>query len=228
MRIAEIFYSIQGEGRLIGIPSVFVRTAGCNLRCLWCDTPYTSWRPQGDEQKLDRILDQVRKYQAHHVVITGGEPFLAPDLAELAAGLKRCGKHITVETAATIFKPIACDLVSMSPKLANSTPLIRQGGKFAAMHESRRLNMPVIRQFIKSRDYQLKFVVEERTDFEEIRGIVNDLRGVDPARVLIMAQGTTRLQLRRKAKWLVECCKQHGYGYTPRLHIELFGNRRAT
>jgi 7-carboxy-7-deazaguanine synthase len=228
MRISEIFYSIQGEGRLAGTPSVFIRTSGCNLRCVWCDTPYTSWRPQGIELDVEEILRSVRKYPARHAVITGGEPLLAREIEELSTELKRSGTHVTIETAATIFKPVACDLISLSPKLANSTPWKRAKGKFAKMHEQRRLNYDVMREFLGSYDYQLKFVVDQREDFIEVRQIVGKLDNVDPARVLIMAQGRTRKELQTKAKWVVKLCMKHGYGYTPRLHIELFGNHRGT
>jgi 7-carboxy-7-deazaguanine synthase len=228
MRIAEIFYSLQGEGRLLGMPSVFIRTSGCNLRCVWCDTPYTSWRPEGRDWNVKTILREVHKYPAHHVVVTGGEPLLAPEIEELAKELKREGAHITIETAATIFKPVACDLISMSPKLAHSTPWKREKGKFAKMHEERRLNFGVLRKFLEGYDYQLKFVVERRQDFTEIRDLLDQLVGVDRARVLVMAQGKTSGEVRRKAKWIVELCKEHGYGFTPRLHIDLFGNRRGT
>jgi len=115
MRIAEIFYSIQGEGRLAGIPSVFIRTSGCNLRCVWCDTPYTSWKPEGKEWTLKEILAEVKKYPASQVVITGGEPFLVHEIEELTKRLRRKKYHITIETAATIFKSVTCDLISMSP-----------------------------------------------------------------------------------------------------------------
>ncbi|MGH7817232.1 MAG: 7-carboxy-7-deazaguanine synthase QueE [Candidatus Binatia bacterium] len=228
MRISEIFYSIQGEGRLLGVPSVFIRTSGCNLRCLWCDTPYTSWRPGGKSRSIDKILGEVAKYPTRHVVITGGEPLLAREIEDLTNQLKQRGAHITIETAATIFKPMVCDLISMSPKLANSTPWKRQRGKFAAMHERRRLNYQVIQQFLDAHDYQVKFVVERREDFAEMSQIIEQLRNVDPARVWVMAQGVTTRQLNRRAKWIVELCKQYGFSYTPRLHIELFGNRRGT
>ncbi|MFQ5902400.1 MAG: 7-carboxy-7-deazaguanine synthase QueE, partial [Candidatus Binatia bacterium] len=115
MRIAEIFYSIQGEGRLLGTPSVFIRTSGCNLRCVWCDTPYTSWKPEGEEWSLEEILAETKSHLSKHVVVTGGEPLLAREIEELTTRLKRKGYHITIETAATIFKPVACDLISMSP-----------------------------------------------------------------------------------------------------------------
>ena len=123
MRISEIFYSVQGEGSLVGVPSVFVRTSGCNLRCSWCDTPYTSWNPEGEDLSVSDILDRAAEYPAaRHVVITGGEPMIAPGIAELSQRFRERGMHITFETAGTVFAPVACDLMSISPKLSNSTP----------------------------------------------------------------------------------------------------------
>jgi 7-carboxy-7-deazaguanine synthase len=228
VQLTEIFYSVQGEGRLVGMPSVFVRTSGCNLRCVWCDTPYTSWAPEGKRWSVREILGEVAKYPSGHIVVTGGEPFLAVEIEELTAGMKALGAHITIETAATLFKPVACDLVSMSPKLANSTPWRRARGKFARLHERARLNFKVMQQFIDIYDYQLKFVVNQKKDFNEIEDVLGRLKNVDRSRVLIMGQGKTRKELRDKTKWIIELCKEHGFGYTPRLHIELFGNRRGT
>jgi 7-carboxy-7-deazaguanine synthase len=170
----------------------------------------------------------VAEYPTRYVVVTGGEPLLAPEIVELTCRLKQRGAHITIETAATIFKPVAADLISMSPKLANSTPWKREGGKFAQMHEHRRLNPAVIEKFLHAHDYQLKFVVERRKDFAEIGEILAQLKGVDAAQVMIMAQGTTVSELKRREKWIVESCKFFGYRFTPRLHIQLFGNRRGT
>jgi len=161
-------------------------------------------------------------------VITGGEPLLATEIEELTIALRDKRKHVTIETAGTIFKPVYCDLVSLSPKLTNSTPWKREKGKFAAMHEERRLNLPVVQAYLDAYDYQLKFVVDRKDDISEIQSIVGRLKNVDPARVLIMAQGTTKSQLREKTAWIVKQCLHYGYGFTPRLHIELFGNRRGT
>ena len=227
MRISEIFYSIQGEGRLSGVPSVFIRTSGCNLRCVWCDTPYTSWNPEGKEMTLEEILHAIKSYPLDHVVLTGGEPLLSHEIEELSVTLKTAGAHLTIETAATIFKPVSCDLVSMSPKLSNSTPWQKQNGRFAAMHDQHRLNYNVVQQFIDNYDYQLKFVVDREQDFAEVRQIVEALKNVDTSRVLIMAQARNRRQLHQKSRWIVELCKKFGYGYSPRLHIELYGNRRG-
>lgn len=212
----------------MGMPSVFIRASGCNLRCVWCDTPYTSWKPEGEERRLKGILYEVRSYPASHVVVTGGEPLLAPEIEELTARLKEKRYHITIESAATIFKPVACDLISLSPKLSNSTPWKRERGKFASMHEERRLNLAVIQRFLESYDYQLKFVVEHKQDFKEIEEILKRLQNVDPARVLIMAQGRTKRALSEKAPWIADLCKSYGFRYTPRLQIDLYGNRRGT
>ena len=151
-----------------------------------------------------------------------------PYIEELTQALKETGAHITIETAATIFKSVACDLLSMSPKLTNSTPWKKANGKFAKMHDARRLNFPVMQNFIDHFDCQLKFVVDQPADFDELRDVLAQLNQVDPSKVLIMAQGKTALQIHSKAQWIVKTCKNYGYGYTPRLHIDLYGNRRGT
>ncbi|HXG50408.1 MAG TPA: 7-carboxy-7-deazaguanine synthase QueE [candidate division Zixibacteria bacterium] len=228
MRIAEIFYSIQGEGRLAGVPSAFVRTSGCNLRCAWCDTPYTSWRPTGREWSVEAVVEAVRAYPTRHAVITGGEPLIARDIEALASRLKDLCFHVTIETAATLFKPVACDLLSISPKLANSTPWKRQRGRFANMHEGRRLNLEVIQRFVEAYDYQLKFVVEDESDLGEVEALLERLHGIQRERVLLMAQARTRRELRERGPLIAELCRRHGYAYSPRLQIDLYGNRRGT
>jgi 7-carboxy-7-deazaguanine synthase len=222
LRIAELFYSIQGEGSLVGVPSFFIRTSGCNLRCSWCDTPYTSWQPEGVEMPLDRILDEVRAHPTRHVVVTGGEPMIASDILPLTEKLRDAGLHITIETAGTVFHPVACDLMSISPKLANSTP----EGVFAAQHERVRIQTPVLAALIARYDYQLKFVIETPTDVGEARDLVNSL-AADPGRVILMPEGTDSERLRERAIWLAEICKEEGYRFSPRLHVDLYGNRRG-
>jgi 7-carboxy-7-deazaguanine synthase len=228
MKIAEVFYSIQGEGRLMGVPSAFVRTSGCNLRCAWCDSDYTSWRSEGAQHTVAEVLERVAAFPTKHVVVTGGEPLLAVGIDDLCAALRERGYHITIETAATVFKPIACDLASLSPKLANSTPWQREGGRFAAMHEALRLQFDVIRAFMDRGDYQLKFVVEQPSDLGEVLAILEKLPGVDRTKVLLMPQGVTPAELEPRGRWLSEVCKEHGFRYCPRLHIDLYGNRRGT
>jgi 7-carboxy-7-deazaguanine synthase len=226
VKISEIFYSIQGEGSLVGVPSVFVRTSGCNLRCTWCDTPYTSWTPEGNELTLDEICGRVADYKASHVVITGGEPMIAPEIVQLTQRMKNAGLHITIETAGTVCQPVECDLMSISPKLTNSTPWERDGGRWAAQHERTRYRPEVLLKLMANYAYQLKFVVAARDDLAEIERMTNEL-GAPAADVILMPEGTNRDALRERGLWLAEICKERGYRYSPRLHVELWGDRRG-
>ncbi len=226
MKLAEFFYSIQGEGKLVGVPSVFVRASGCNLRCSWCDTPYASWKPQGENVPVDQIVQQVAAYPAKHVVLTGGEPMIMPDISELCIALREIGRHITIETAATVFQPLAIDLASMSPKLSNSTP---HGSEFAASHEQMRLNLPVIQQFIDSSpDFQLKFVVSAEQDLSEIQEILRQLKQWQPSDIMLMPEGTDVGMLNSRSNWIAQTCKETGFRFCQRLHVQLYGNTRGT
>ena len=243
MRLAELFYSIQGEGKLVGVPSVFVRASGCNLRCTWCDTPYASWDPEGDDVPVPEIVRRVleaasgsvkaaggsQRGVAPHVVVTGGEPMIMPDVVDLCAALKGHRCHVTMETAATVYQPVSIDLASLSPKLSNSTPWDREGGRFAAAHERQRINPSVIQQFIDSSpSFQLKFVVSTNKDVDEVGSILHQLRGWSPSDVLLMPEGIDPAAIDARTAWLTGVCKQTGYRFCPRLHIALFGNTRAT
>jgi 7-carboxy-7-deazaguanine synthase len=222
LKIAELFYSIQGEGTLVGVPSVFIRTSGCNLRCSWCDTPYTSWQPEGTDLSLDQILDEVRAHPARHVVVTGGEPMIAPEILPLTERLRELGLHITIETAGTVFHPVACDLMSISPKLANSTP----AGPWAAQHDRLRIQPNVLGELMRRYDYQLKFVIARPEDMEEVRPLLETL-GAEPARVILMPEGIEAGRLRERGIWLAEICKEEGFRFSPRLHVDLWGNQRG-
>jgi 7-carboxy-7-deazaguanine synthase len=232
MKISEIFYSIQGEGKLAGVPSVFVRASGCNLRCTWCDTPYASWNPEGENLTADQIMARVREIAppaARHVVVTGGEPMIMPDIAELCDGLHAAGHHITIETAATVYKRVKPHLASLSPKLSNSTPWQREEGRFAEAHERQRINIGVIQQFIdESPEFQVKFVVSDQRDLSEIDELLSKLHRWTPADVLLMPEGTDAVTLSSRSGWISETCKTRGFRYCPRLHVELYGNKRGT
>ena len=226
MKISEIFYSVQGEGTLVGVPSVFVRTSGCNLRCVWCDTPYTSWNPEGDKRSLETILAEVQGFGARHVVLTGGEPMIAPEVVALTQAFRDAGLHITIETAGTVFAPVACDLMSISPKLSNSTPLARDGGRWATQHDRLRYQPDVLQQLMSGYEYQLKFVISNPEDLGEVAQLRNELE-VPAERILLMPEGTNPISIRERGLWLVECCKQKGYRFSPRLHVDLWGDRRG-
>jgi 7-carboxy-7-deazaguanine synthase len=223
LKIAELFYSIQGEGSLAGVPSVFIRTSGCNLRCGWCDTPYTSWNPEGTDLTLDQILDEVKAHPARHVVVTGGEPMIAHEIIPLTERLHGLGLHITIETAGTVFQPVACNLMSISPKLSNSTP---GDPRWAAQHDRLRIQPTTLAQLMARYDYQLKFVIEKPDDLAEVRALVGNLKA-DLGRVILMPEGTDRERLRQRAVWLAEVCKEEGFRFSPRLHVDLYGNQRG-
>jgi 7-carboxy-7-deazaguanine synthase len=279
MRIAEIYHTIQGEGRLTGVQSVFVRTSGCNLRCRFCDTPYASWMPEGDFHSFEEVLAEVERcaLQAtsrrappsicksagvavnsnpfascgrqessglatlaresgdcphnrslRHVVITGGEPMLFPDLVPLCAELRRRGKHVTIETAGTRYLPVECDLMAVSPKLSNSTPCTDKSPEWVGLHERNRAAVDVVRRLNAEFDCQFKFVVGSPADCDEVRVYLADFPEIDRRRVLLMPQGTHRAELTAVGQWLEPYCREQGLVFCPRRHIEWFGCCRGT
>lgn len=229
--IAETFVSIQGEGKLTGVPSWFVRVAGCNLRCTWCDTPYASWEPRGTVRAIGDLLAEAQASGLRHAVLTGGEPMIFEGLADLAQGLADLGIHVTIETAGTVYRAVHCDLLSLSPKLANSTPVNDPRdptGALAIRHEHKRLDFDALRALLGDHaQRQLKFVVSSPADLPEIVAILDQLPGVAPQDVLLMPEGVTKPDP-ASLSWLVETCLTRGWRYCHRLHIELFGNRRGT
>ncbi|MEK6701911.1 MAG: 7-carboxy-7-deazaguanine synthase QueE [Planctomycetota bacterium] len=229
--IAETFTSIQGEGKLTGMPSHFIRVSGCNLRCGWCDTPYASWNPETPRQSLGALVAGAKASGTRHVVLTGGEPMMFAQIEPLSRALREHGFHITIETAGTIDRPVACDLLSLSPKLANSTPHNDPRdpkGEWAARHEQRRLNIPVLQSLLDThRDRQLKFVVSGAGDLPEIETLVASLQGVAPSDILLMPEGVTSPSP-EKIAWVVDTCIARGWRLCRRVHLDLFGNKRGT
>lgn len=228
MNVSEIYFSIQGEGKLTGVPSAFIRTSGCNLRCHWCDTPYTSWEPKGESLTPSQVVESLARFPTTFAVLTGGEPMIAPGVEELTILLRERGYHLTIETAGTVWKNVVCDLASVSPKLKNSTPITREGGRWAHMHDEARINLNVIRQFMACDDYQLKFVVDAPDDIVEIEELMHCLDHPDRSCVLLMPQGVSSEELTQRGRWLAEVCKDRGFRYCPRLHIMMYGNTRGT
>ncbi len=228
MKIAEIFHSRQGEGLLAGTQSVFVRASGCNLRCWFCDTPYTSWAPEGVDLSVDEILSRVGEFDTRHVVVTGGEPMLFAELVPLTAALAANGRHITIETAGTLDLPVTCDLMSVSPKLSNSTPTRVEHPRWSARHEQTRHAPAVIRRLTSDYDYQLKFVVDRLEDCDEIEQYLQQFPSVERSRVLLMPQGTNAAELSERAEWLIPYCESTGARFCPRKHIEWYGMVRGT
>ena len=232
MKIAEMFYSLQGEGKLTGVPSFFIRTSGCNLRCRWCDTPYSSWEPTGENRTVPEILDQATKQPGRHVVITGGEPMMQGQLPQLVAGLKNMGRHVTIETAGTLWQDVPMDLASISPKLSNSTPT--DDPKWSQTHDQRRLNRDVLEMFARSNligERQWKFVICKPEDMEEVDELlasVAEAAPINPADVILMPEGITADAIQTRGTWLAEICRERGFRFGMRLHILLYGNTRGT
>lgn len=263
--IAETFTSIQGEGKLAGEPSFFIRVSGCNLRCAWCDTPYASWAPEGARRSIDDLLAEARRSGMERIVLTGGEPLIFPQITDLCRGLMRAGLHVTVETAGTVVprgeqrsenrdqrsetgdqsseidadaavpcSPLSdlCSLLSLSPKLANSTPPADDPrdptGAWRRRHEQRRLDFDALQRLIDAApDRQIKFVVTDPGDLPEIEAILDRLRGWAPGDIFLMPEGVTTPDPEAVA-WVVEAAAQRGWRYGRRLHIDLFGNTRGT
>ena len=228
MRIAEIYLSIQGEGLLTGTESVFVRASGCNLRCWFCDTPFASWSPEGDDLAIGDILDQIERHDCGHVVITGGEPMLFAELIPLTEQLRAHGMHITIETAGTLDLPVACDLMSISPKLSNSAPAARRHPSWHRRHEQTRQAPHVIRRLIRDYGYQVKFVIDQPNDCREMERYLKQIPEIDRSRVMLMPQGTDADELAERAIWLKTYCDGAGVRFCPRRQIEWFGALRGT
>jgi 7-carboxy-7-deazaguanine synthase len=228
LNLSEQFYSIQGEGKFIGVPSYFIRLNGCNLRCEWtnqdgsktkCDTPYTSWEPEGKEVDLDDILKNIPE-QCKHIVITGGEPFIDSNIEGLTESL--IGYYQTIETNGTIYRQNYADFISLSPKLKSSIPK----GKFERMHNENRLNYDSLKKFMENHNYQFKFVVNDKDDLNEILKIQERL-DIPSDKIYLMAQGITTPQLKSRQFIIQDIAKKKGMNITDRLHIRLYGNRRA-
>ncbi|MEM9701489.1 MAG: 7-carboxy-7-deazaguanine synthase QueE [Planctomycetota bacterium] len=223
LRISEIFRSIQGEGQLAGTDSLFIRTVGCNLRCRWCDTPYTSHRPErGRHDSLDELLAHVAEENCEHVVLTGGEPLLPAAVAPFTAALRQMERHVTIETAGTVFRPVQADLISLSPKLSNSTP----EGRWANRHEAKRDAPGVVRRFLREYETQIKFVVEGPDDLPEIDRWL-DRYSPELSRVFFMPQARTASEYRRQEPRIRALADRRGVQFGPRLHVARWGDRRG-
>lgn len=231
----EIFASLQGEGRSMGRPSVFIRLSRCNLACTWCDTAY-SWRfsgdnrPHRDDLTFEREANQISlpeedvaraiaEFGETRLVITGGEPLLqAAALARMLALLPPM--HIEVETNGTIAPPPALDAMvdqyNVSPKLAHSG----NPGELALLPAR-------LAQWARSPKAWFKFVIAAPEDLDEVLSIQAHY-AIAPERIFLMPEGTDSAVLHARAAWLADLCMQHGFRFTDRLHIHLYGDTRAT
>ncbi|MDX2135018.1 MAG: 7-carboxy-7-deazaguanine synthase QueE [Saprospiraceae bacterium] len=239
----EIFYTIQGEGRNMGRPSVFVRTSLCNLHCVWCDTDYT-WNWIGTPfshvndadpsyckfDKKDWLIrctiaetaGRVAAFPCKNVVLTGGEPMMQQAaLAALMDALRSIDAtyRFEVETNAT-YVPIPdfdarVDQYNASPKLENSGNTRRLRERPAAL-----------RFFAASPKTGFKFVIAEPSDMEEVLQLISRY-DIPPEKVWLMPEGNTRQALSARREWLVEVCKVYGFNYTDRLHVQIWETQKG-
>ena len=222
----EIFRSIQGEGVSAGAPSVFLRLAMCNLSCVWCDTRYTwDWDHFTKDSEVmamscEEFQERILSFDCDRLVITGGEPLLQQrELGILVESLKRRGRYCEVETNGTM-TPTAemAEAVSqwnVSPKLGNSSVARHRREVPSAMNAFRGLD-----------NAYFKFVIAETQDVEEVRDLV-DRYDLPPRRVVLMPEGVTSRVLQERGAWVAEACALHGFRFSIRLHILLWGNERG-
>lgn len=235
--------TIQGEGKLNGVPSLFIRLSGCNLHCIWkqpdgslseCDTAYASYRVRHSVSlSIEEISQIVYHNTTHlkHIVITGGEPFLQEkSLKQLCIKLKQIKDyHITVETNATIFDEELAgyiDFFSLSPKLSASAP----AAPYTELHENKRMQPSIIQNFITHslqyhKSFQLKFVCSGKQDIEEIQHLLSQLQGWKNEDVLLMPLGADPMALQQNVRQVLEYCIRNDWRYCNRLHLSLFGNK---
>ncbi len=241
MEISELFYSIQGEGKRSGIPSFFIRTNFCNLRCKFpsgnlCDTPYTSWSPSNPDNRGSMSIEEIAKeysvINSRDVVITGGEPAMQLELAELCRTLRQINNniYITLETNGTITGEFTrhIDLASISPKLSSSIP---RGTNHEEMHLKNMSNAEAFESYANLRnigeiDIQWKFVFTSEEDLPEIREFCKRYRIV-AGDVYLMPEGVTPGEIASRREEAVRACLEYGYNYTDRLHILIWGSKRG-
>lgn len=228
--INELFASLQGEGKLAGVPSTFVRTSGCNLRCWYCDSYHTSWEPTGAWMDIEKIHEQVAGRDPDHLVLTGGEPLIHDGAVDLLDAVEM---HTTVETNGTKYVDGDIDLASISPKLANSTPTPERDpagdGEWADRHDERRIDHDALTRLIDDYEFQLKFVVADESPMAEIESLVADLREsttreIRDTDVLLMPEGATRERLDETRTTAARLAEEYGYRYTPRIHVDLWND----
>jgi 7-carboxy-7-deazaguanine synthase len=159
MKINEIFYSIQGEGAWTGLPNIFIRTTGCNLRCSFCDTKYAY--NKGREMTLNEIIKKIKQYPCKYVCITGGEPLLQKDIIYLIDELLKKGYKIIIETNGSLSIEKLVDKKSLMISLDIKCPS-------SNMYENNYLENI---NFLKKGD-QIKFVIKNKKDYEYAKGIL--------------------------------------------------------
>lgn len=246
--IQEVYSCLQGEGRLIGVPHILIRTTGCPLRCQFsdtdfCDSWYTSWHPKKGMFSLEMVEDfLIKNPHIKHTMITGGSPTMHPELlVELVDLCKRWDHYVTIETEGSKFVPTNADLISLSPKFRNSKPRIDtvtpEGksviGRDVTRHEKHRKKWGAMGQMLEHHpEFQIKPVISTTGDLSELSELSSLIEYLDQKwvsvkkkDVYLMPAGGTREELDKRRVELIEYCVASGYNYTERLHIVAYNNK---
>jgi len=239
----EIFHSIQGEGVSLGVPSIFIRSSLCNLHCQWCDTDYTwnwentPWPHERDAEPgyqkfnpADHILEispeevaqRVTAYPCQNIILTGGEPLLQqPAWIDLLKHLRNIDSdyRFEVETNGTLKPSAEFDALisqyNVSPKLSNS-------GNTREL----RIAPTALAFFATSEKTWFKFVIAAPSDLEEVTALIKE-HNLPKNRILLMPEGRTEQVLQQRRLWLADICRDQGFRYSDRLHIQLWGSKRG-
>jgi 7-carboxy-7-deazaguanine synthase len=240
--INEVYSCLQGEGKLLGIPHLLIRVTGCRLRCQFtnsfCDTPYSSWKPEKGKYGYEDIHDFYMKHKhIKHTMITGGGPTIHSNLLkELCKIGKFYNHYITIETEGSEFVETHADMISLSSKLSNSTPVpgtwmpylnreVTESDK--KKHEKWRKNYDAMKKLIEYHpDYQLKPVISNENDLQEVKELQKILN-IPNDKVWLMPEGLVEEQLNERRRWLMDLCTEQGYNFTDRLHIIAYGDKRG-
>jgi 7-carboxy-7-deazaguanine synthase len=247
INVTECIAVIQGEGKFTGHPSFLIRTSGCNLNCQFkgslCDASKESWNHNNTSNKLFSLHDidkVIKQYpNIYKVFITGGNPTTnAKMFMDIVKVCQDNNLQIHIEDNGTQFNPLfigELDFISLSPKLKNSIPV---PGSFAKeinrevtesdkkIHLKNYRNIDSLKKWIGYFDYQLKFVVSDEEELQEIEDLINEI-DADRNRVYLMPEGATREQLESRRKWVYETCLKLGYNYTDRLHILVYDDKKG-
>jgi 7-carboxy-7-deazaguanine synthase len=208
MKINEIFYSLQGEGILIGVPTIFIRTTGCNLRCTWCDTKYAY--EEGKEMTVEEIVTRVRDFRANYVCLTGGEPLLQKDTTKLIQKLSDEGYQVSLETNGSIsIEELPC-LDSLMISLDIKCPS-------SGMHEK----MEFSNLELLSPNDQLKFIIEDERDYGYAKDIIINHNPV--CSIIMMPVGG--IDLKNLAEWVLR--DKLKVRVLPQLHKLIWGEKRG-
>jgi 7-carboxy-7-deazaguanine synthase len=208
--VIEIFHSVQGEGKLAGMPSVFIRLAGCPLHCPWCDTRY-AWDPaKANRLSIDQIIKKITQFPARHTVITGGEPLIHSSVTTLSQALMSLGYHTTIETAGVVYRKVNCDLLSLSPKLPSTLP------------DKKTFRPTILRKLMADAgDYQVKFVVADEQQVAETLQLLTRHDIFDQNNVMLMPNSQVPSEYRSVAAKIARLALENNLRFCPRLHLEL-------